>query len=205
MPHSQAFADEPQPTTTVPTPTEPTPDPAPPPKPAAKPKSKPAPAPSQPVSRPRPTRVAPPRSTVASSHPTVRINLSGPAAKKRVFPKKPKPVVQKKRHAKRKVERKQPAPLPKVVAPKKEPRSGVLGAQTESVRHSGESLDFRSLLIAAMLGLAITCFGVAAIPAVHVPWRPIASLTVRRRLDMAIVGLACLALAEFLMLAAGGF
>jgi hypothetical protein len=80
----------------------------------------------------------------------------------------------------------------------------VLGATTAAALRTGDSGDVQSLLIATMLALSIVCLGIAAIPAVHVPWRPAASFIAERHVDLAIAGLGCLVLAGFLMVIAGG-
>ncbi len=181
-------ADDPVPTTPEPAP-EPAPDPAPVPTPAPKPKPKPAPAPQKPVSQPRPTSVTPTPASVARSAPT-RPTTS--AVKKRLIHKR-------KAHTKRKVQPKPGTSLPTVVTPK-HARSGVLGTQTAATLSSGGSFDFGSLLIVMTLGMAIVCFGVAAIPAPYVPWRPAAHFIAYRHLDIAIAGLGFLFLTGFLAL-----
>jgi hypothetical protein len=181
---SAEAADDPVPTTT-----EPAPDPAPAPAPAPKPKPKPAPAPRPPVSQPQPTSVTPTPAPVVHSAPTK------PAVTKRVVHKR-------KAHTKRKLHPKPSTSLPKIVTPKPA-RSGVLGTQTAATVSSGGSLNFGSLLIVGMLGIAIACFGVAAIPAVYVPWRPVAYFIAQRHQDMAIAGLGFLLLTGFLALVVG--
>jgi hypothetical protein len=104
-------------------------------------------------------------------------------------------VHKRKAHAKR-------TSLPKVVTPK-HARTGVLGTQTSATLSSGGAVDFGPLLIMGMLAFAIACFGVAAIPAVYVPWRPVAYFIANRHLDIAIAGLGFLFLAGFLVLFVG--
>jgi hypothetical protein len=184
---SAQAADDPVPTTP-----EPAPDPAPVPAPAPKPKPKPAPR--QPVSQPRPTSVTPTPAPVVHSAPTVPTQSTKPAVKKRV--------VHKKAHAKRKLQPKPSTSLPKVVKPK-HARSGVLGAQTAATLNSHGSIGFGSLLLLGMIAIGLACFGVAAIPAVYVPWRPAAYFIAYRNLDIAIAGLGLLVLAGFLVLVVG--
>ena len=52
----------------------------------------------------------------------------------------------------------------------------------------------------ATFALAIACFGIAAIPVMHVPWYPAAYFVAQRRLDVTIFGLAFLLLAGFVLL-----
>ncbi len=175
-------ADDPVPTTP-----EPAPDPAPVPAPA--PKAKPKPAPRKSVSEPRPTSVTPTPASVVRSAPT---RPTTAAVKKRVIHKR-------KAHTKRKLQPKPSTSVPTVVTPKRA-RSGVLGTQTAATLSSGGSFDFGSLLIVMTLGMAIACFGVAAIPALYVPWRPAAHFIAHRHLDIAIAGLGFLFLTGFLAL-----
>jgi hypothetical protein len=186
---SAQAADDPVPTTP-----EPAPDPAPVPAPTPAPKPKPKPAPRQPVSQPRTTSVTPTPAPVVHSAPTVPTQSTKPAVKQRV--------VHKKAHAKRKLHPKPSTSLPKVVTPK-HARSGVLGTQTAGTLSSDGSIGFGSLLLLAMIAIAIACFGVAAIPAVYVPWRPAAYFIAHRNLDIAIAGLGLLFLAGFLVLVTG--
>jgi hypothetical protein len=186
-------ADDPVPTTPTPAP-EPAPDPAPVPAPAPKPKPKPAPtpAPRQPVSQPRSTSVTPTPAPVVSSSPETRPHTTKPAVKKRVVRKK------KKAHA-------SPSPvtsLPKVEKPTGA-RTGVLGVRTAATLDSDGSFGIGSLVIVAMLGMAVACFGVAATPVMYVPWRPVAYFIGHRHLDLAIVGLAFLLVAGFLLALVG--
>jgi hypothetical protein len=188
-------ADDPVPTTTEPVP-DPDPAPIPAPAPAPKPRPKPAPAP-RPTVTPRPTNVSSTPAPVVDSSPAVPTR-----------PAKPKPEVKtrvahkKKPHTKRKLQPKPSTSLPKIVTPK-HPRSGVLGTQTAATLSSGGSVDFASLLIVGMFAFAIACFGIAAIPAVYVPWRPAAYFIAHRNLDIAIAGLGFLLLAGFLVLLVG--
>jgi type IV secretory pathway VirB10-like protein len=185
-------ADEPVPTTTVPAP-EPAPDPAPTPAPTPKPKPKAKPAPPrQPVRQPHPTPATPTPAPVVRSAPTLRVQKAKPATKKRVVHKK-------KAHVKQKA---RPTPLRRVAKPK-QAASGVLGTRAVAALGSSNSFGAGSLLIVALLGTAIACFGVAAIPAMYVPSRPVAYFIAYRHLDLAIAGLALLLFAGFLVLFVG--
>src|SRR6266545_2802226 len=146
------------------------------------------PVPTTPEPAPEPAPDPTPAS-VARSAPT-RPTTS--AVKKRVIHKR-------KAHTKRKVQPKPGTSLRTVVTPK-HTRSGVLGTQTAATLSSGGSFDFGSLLIVMTLGMAIVCFGVAAIPAPYVPWRPAAHFIAYRHLDIAIAGLGFLFLTGFLAL-----
>jgi hypothetical protein len=103
------------------------------------------------------------------------------AAKKHVVHKKP--------HRKPKVEQKTRPAVPKLVAGKAA-ESGVLGAQSTIIRAGTDTFDLDALLLIAALGVAIACFGVAAVPATLVPSRPAARLVVSGRVPMTLVGLA---------------
>jgi hypothetical protein len=192
--HTARAADDPVPTTPITAP-EPAPDPAPTPAPAPKPKPKPAaPAPRQSVSQTRPTSVIPTSAPVTSSSPTTRPQTTKPEVKKRV--------VHKKAQGKKKVRAKPATSLPKIVKPKS-PRSGVLGTRTAATVDTKNSFGFGALLIVALLGFAMVCFGVASIPAMYVPWRPVAYFIAYRHLDIAIAGLALLSLAACLVFLVG--
>ena len=200
-----AVADDPTPTTTPAT--EPVPDPAPVPPPAPKPKPAPtpnwapAPTPRPSVSRhsfsSRSSTVVRTHSNVVRSHPTVSVRATKPTPPEPVVHKK-KPAAHKTAAAKVNV---QPAPI---VPASVQRHGGVLGVRTAATVRPDHSFELQSLLIATMLGLAIACLGIAAIPAVYVPWRPVAYFIAQRHVDMAIAGLACLVLAGFLMVVAGG-
>jgi hypothetical protein len=128
-------------------------------------------------------------------HPTVQTHVVKPVRQKR-------PV-----HKNRMVQKNHVAPKVESKSATREPNDSggaVLGVRTAATPRTRTSTDFQSLLIATMLGLAIICLGIAAIPAVYVPWRPVAYFIAERHVDMAIAGLGCLVLAGFLMLVAGG-
>jgi len=175
---SPAWADDPPPTTTVPAVTEPAPDPAPP-----KPKLTPKP---QPKPRPRPVSPAPRPSS--SPAPAYRPTTSAPVAttKPRVHPQ-PKP---------KKVHRKA-RPKPKVVAPKPKinitrslsPIGSPSAAQGAPSPGSSRTVF---LLIVASLAIAIGCFGVASVPATHMPRRATTDFMVRHKLDLTVLGVGLL-------------
>jgi hypothetical protein len=118
----------------------------------------------------------------------VRTAAPRPAAKKKHVVKK------KHRKPKPEVERKARTPIPNVMAARAA-QSGVLGAQSTITLLGGESFDLAALLIVAALSLAIACFGIAAVPAAFVPWRPAAWFVASERLPITFVGLAILAAA----------
>jgi hypothetical protein len=199
---SASAADEPGPTTTTTAPApEPSPDPAPAPTSTPKPKPKPTPK-SEPKSAPTPVEQPSVRRSTATpttvqAHPSVvRPHATVPTHVVKPVPRKR--VVHKKRHAAPKLALKPVAPEPN------SSRGDVLGATTATPLRSNDSTDLQSLVIVTMLGLAIVCLGIAAIPPVYVPWRPVAYFIAERHVDMAIAGLGCLATAGFLMFVAGG-
>jgi hypothetical protein len=118
--------------------------------------------------------------------------VAKPAAKK---------VVHRKKHQKLKMQRKRTAPRPQL-ATTRAAQGGVLGAQSAVTLSAGGSLDLTALLIMTALSLAIVCFGIAAVPAAYVPWRPAAWFVANEHLQMTIVGLGFL-LAVALVLVAG--
>jgi hypothetical protein len=117
-----------------------------------------------------------------------------------------KPTVKKQIVRKKKAHKVQPQRtrlLPTFVPPNR-PRSGVAGVRTSSKLSSQGSFGFAWLLFVATLGLAIVCFGVAAMPAAYVPWRPVAYFVAVRHLDLTIAGLALLFAAGFVLLVGRG-
>jgi hypothetical protein len=56
------------------------------------------------------------------------------------------------------------------------------------------------VLIEAMLVLAVGSFGLAAIPAARVRWRPLSAFVLHRHVDMTVIGFVFLALASFALL-----
>jgi hypothetical protein len=112
-----------------------------------------------------------------------------------------KPIVRKKKAHKVQPQRTRLLPA---VAPPNRARSGVAGVRTSSKLGSQGSFGFAWLLFVATLGLAIVCFGVAAMPTAYVPWRPAAYFVAVRHLDLTIAGLALLFVAGFVLLVGGG-
>jgi hypothetical protein len=173
------------PPTTVPTPTVPTPDPAPP-KPKPKPAPKPAPNPA-PRTTPRsystPTYQPPPQQSVAPR--------STPKTKVRAHPKPKKKV------------KKAPVKQTTTVLPKVDVTPPIGAERVRNAfqtKSGGGSFDLGSLVIVLGLGLAITCFAVALVPATHVRWRPAAIFVSERQVDLTIIGLALLMGALFTFL-----
>jgi hypothetical protein len=119
-----------------------------------------------------------------------------PLAKKRVVRKKAQKV--------QKVQQKRTAPVLKVVEPKAV-RSEILAKRMARTIGSGGSFDLASLLLVSTIGLVIVCFGVAALPAAYVPWRPAAWFVAERHLDIGILGVALMFLAGFILVVAGGW
>jgi len=76
--------------------------------------------------------------------------------------------------------------------------------QTAATLTSNGQTPYGTMVFLAMVGLAIACFGAAAVPATHVRWRPAAYFMATRNLDVAIIGLALLLLAVFTFIATNG-
>jgi hypothetical protein len=89
-------------------------------------------------------------------------------------------------------------PLPQV--PARDARGGVLAA-THTAPDSETGV---SLLVLATLGLAIACFGVAALPAASARPGALSYFVATRHVHLAALGLAFLAAAGFALLLARG-
>jgi hypothetical protein len=88
--------------------------------------------------------------------------------------------------------------LPKVTVT---PPIGAVGVRNAfRTKSGGGSFDLGSLVIVLGLGLAISCFAVALVPAAHVKWRPVAIFVSERQLDLTITGLGLLMGAVFTFL-----
>jgi hypothetical protein len=173
-----AAADDPVPTTPDPGPApDPAPVPAPAPTPRPKPKPAPKPAPRS-ESTPTPAPEPEPAATPAEISSTPAVGPSPPRTARHV-PKR----------AKKKVAHEtQPRVVKaaKVVVPVK---------RTAATITSDRGLHYGTFVFLAMIGMAAVCFGVAAVPATYVRWRPAAYFVATRHIDLAIVGLALLLLA----------
>jgi hypothetical protein len=179
-----ALADDP-PITTVPTPTVPEPEPAPAPTPAPPVKKPPPPKKSTPA--PRPTQPAP--TTNHASTPALAVVTPAAPIRPRSTPKPKKKAV----HRKKKVHKKvapRTLPTPDRPVPAKGASAGLLPAAPGT--KAGSSFNIGGLFVILGCALAITCFGVALVPATAVPWRGVAGFIAHRQFDLTVTGLTLL-------------
>ena len=69
---------------------------------------------------------------------------------------------------------------------------------------TSDGASYATIVLLAMVGMAIVCFGAAAVPATQVRWRPAAYVVATHHIDFAIAGLALLLLAGLTFVASGG-
>jgi cytoskeletal protein RodZ len=184
-----ALADEPPVTTTVPTQTEPTPEPAPTPDPPKSAK-KPTPKKSTPPPAPRPSRRT--QTPPVSQSPSTPAVITPSRLRPQVRPKDKK--VAQRPHRKKKVHKKvTPAPAAVPALPSGPPvgaSAGLLPAAPGT--NAGSAFNIGGLVVILGCVLAITCFGIALVPATVVPWRPVAGFIAERQLDLTLTGLTLL-------------